>query len=374
MRKKVKTILTGMLILVLGLMVSVQVRGEEKDFKTHVDAEKVQAVSVEQLKIGNLLVPIADNYVFTEKMEGKFVKVIPQIDGTLCIWQNSAKLYDSNKKEIGLPKSEWGDCSYIKGVKKGSVYYLKIAENFYKECHRNASIEAYVYPDNVLKMKNRRTYVQSATGKYHYKYFELNERTRSSLSVYPAYMDYKTHTYFYIQRKEKNGWKNIISRQTAQADEHGNQGGIFGLKKGQYRIAFKSAPVTKYKDDQFTILYMKNSNFKANYQTRKSKAQKIKLKTTKTNIYTPTEKASRWYRVYRKTANYKRYVKMSVKNNSGKMKFSIYKKGRTKAVKTYTLSGNTSKTYRLKNGKGTYYVKVSKSGSKMNGHYSIQYK
>ena len=103
MRKKVKTILTGMLILVLGLMVSVQVRGEEKDFKTHVDAEKVQAVSVEQLKIGNWLVPIADNYVFTEKMEGKFVKVIPQIDGTLCIWQNSAKLYDSNKKEIGLP-------------------------------------------------------------------------------------------------------------------------------------------------------------------------------------------------------------------------------------------------------------------------------
>ena len=386
MGKKVKTILSGILILILGLVVPVSIKGDENRYKDCTDVQEIQAPFVKEMKNETWQNPVRGNpYRFSSKMAGKYVKIIPQGEGTLCLLVDGVTICDADKRIVNVSESEWNsDTYYIKNVKKDSVYYIKIGSEYNEGNQCNASVTAYICPDNVSQIESGKTYIQSAQGKYLYKYFTIKKRTKSAITMYPAIVDYKTHSYFYIQRKEKDGWKNVTKRQTAEADEHGKHGAVFGLKKGQYRIALKSAAMTSGKESQFTIISMKNSTLADKYQTKKSKAQKVKLKTKRTNIYTPTEKASRWYRIYRKTAKYKRYVIVRTENNSGKIKVAIYKKGRKKPIKTsvissdgydpYKMTGKKKFTYRLKSGKGTYYVKISKSGAKMNGQYSIQYK
>ena len=48
---------------------------------------------------------------------------------------------------------------------------------------------------------------------------------------------------------------------------------------------------------------------------------------------------------------------------------SVYKKGRKKPVKSLTLSGEKIKRFSFKGSKGTYYIKVAKSGRQTNGSY-----
>lgn len=367
MKKKKSLSLFLALLISFSLIMPMQIYADQR-YRTIEDVNEIKAVSTDTLsenKDGTIA--NADNYIFTPAMEGKLIKITPQIDGTLCLDAGNTVL-DSNKKELNLIQAEWDSCYYIKNVKKNDIFYIKVPKSFYKEHGYKFIVNAYVYPDNVPKMVNNKTYIQTGQNKYTYKYFNIEKRTKSLITAAPVIIDYKTHTYYYIQRKEKNVWKNITKKQKGESDEHGKAYILCGLKKGQYRIAIKTA------DDQFAFIRIENAPCTSKYSTKKKKAQKIKLKTQKVNIYTSTEKASRWYKIYRKTAKHKRYIKMKVQNNSGKMKFTIYKKGRKRALKSYTLSDGKSKTYRLKNGKGTYYVKVSKIGSRMNGQYIIQYK
>ena len=342
------------------------------------NSEEIRAVSTDTLKedqTGRILNETC--YEFDKTMKGKFIKIVAEADGSLCVipsidWNIS--LLDSDKKDIkGQKRAERDDGIYIKNVKRGDIFYVKIPTDYAR-----VSLNAHIYPDNVSKIVKNKTYIQSGQNKYTYKYFEVSKRSKVEITVSPLFIDYKTHSYMYLQRKESGAWKNVTARQKGEADEHGRGYFVGGLKKGQYRIAVKT------KENQLTEIRMDWNTNISKYQTKKSKAQKVKLKTTKTNIYTPTEKASRWYRIYRKTAKYKRYVIVRTENNSGKIKVAIYKKGRKKPIKTsvissdgydpYKMTGKKKFTYRLKSGKGTYYVKVSKSGSKMNGQYSIQYK
>ncbi|WP_409015822.1 hypothetical protein [Anaerostipes caccae] len=328
---------------------------------------EIETVSQENLLEG-INLPIGPGYEYLPGDSKKEVKIHVKQNGILYILFNGDRmiqtgtLLDGNKKAVPMQKTE-EESFYIKDVKKGDIYYVKlptIETHFY--------IETYVYPDNVKNIKENKSYAQSGQGKYTYKYFTVTNRSSYFVTMCPMFFDYKTHAYMYMQRKEAKGWKSVSSRQKSEADEHGRCHFTFGLKKGQYRIAVKSAK------NQIIRIKTSKTKMAQRYQTKKLKAQKIKLKTTKTNIYTPTEKVFRWYRIYRKSSKHKRYVKLGVKNNSGKMKFTIYKKGRRKAINSYTLSGNTSRTYRLKSGKGTYYVKISKTGSEMNGQYTIHYK
>lgn len=328
---------------------------------------EIETVSQENLSEGMNL-PEGPGYRYLPGDSKKEVKIHVKQNGILYILLNGDRtvqegtLLDGNKKAVPMQKTE-EDNFFIKGAKKGDTYYVKLPQ-----IDTYFDIATYVYPDNVQNIKENKSYAQSGQGEYTYKYFTVTNRSSYFVIMSPLFSDYKTHAYMYVQRKEANGWKKVSSRQKSEADEHGTHHFTFGLKRGQYRIAVKSAK------NQIIRLKTSKTKMVQKYQTKKSKAQKIKLKTTKTNVYTSTEKASRWYRIYRKTSKNKRYVKLGVKNNSGKVKFTIYKKGRSKAVKTYTLSGNISRTYRLKSGKGTYYIKVSKAGSKMNGQYTIQYK
>ena len=327
----------------------------------------ITTVSQVDLPEGSNL-PKGPIYSYLPKDSGQEVTIHVQQDGILYLNLIADRdihegiLLDSNRKNVPLQKTE-DNSFYLKDVKKGAIYYVKLPE-----IQESFLIEAYVYPDNVQNIVDNKNYVQSGQGKYTYKYFTVSQRSSYTVVTNPVFSDYKNHEYFYLQRKEKNGWKSVSSRQLAEADEHGRMYFAFGFKKGEYRIGIKAAT------NQLMRIKITGTKNISKYQTKQSKAQKVKLKKTVTNLYTATEKASRWYRMSRTTSKYKRYVKMSVNNNSGKVKFTIYKKGRKKSLKSYTLSGNASKTYRLKNGSGTYYVKVSKSGSKMNGEYKLQYK
>lgn len=356
MKRRKLIVILLMLVLTTGVMIS----PSSVNAKDYVDAETVLAK--EWITFLTEDAQLSDTYIFSQKAQGKWIPIKPQTEGILKVG-NGISVYDKDKKPA---KVIWGTedkIAFIPNVKRTDTFYLKLPDKM----TQNMTVNAVIKKDNVTPLETKILYTQSGQDRNVYQTFKVKKRGLQSFYIAPVCYNKKDVT-FYIQRKEKGKWKTISKTLRAVANDHEKTTFYYGLKAGEYRLVSKASKEQVYQMDR------QGKSISANYKTKKSKAQKIKLKATKTNIYTPTEKASRWYRVYRKTANYKRYVKMSVKNNSGKMKFSIYKKGRTKAVKTYTLSGNTSKTYRLKNGKGTYYVKVSKSGSKMNGQYSIQYK
>lgn len=377
MKRKFKIIFS--FVLTLCMFASpILSKAEGYNSKNIMNSEEIRAVSTDTLKEDKSgWIVNGTCYEFDETMKGKFIKIVAQADGSLCVipsWDWNMRLLDSDKKDIKDQKwAERDDGIYVKNVKRGDIFYVKIPTDYVK-----VSLNAHIYPDHVSRIVKNKTYIQSGKNRYTYQYFEIPKRSRVDVTVSPLFIDYKTHSYMYLQRKEGDGWKNVTARQKAEADEHGRGYYVGGLKKGQYRIAVKT------KESQLTEIRMNWKTNVSKYQTKKSKAQKVKLKTTKTNIYTPTEKASRWYRVYRKTSKYKRYVIVRAENNSGSVKVAIYKKGRNKPIKTsvlssdgynpYQMTGRKKLTYRLKSGKGTYYVKVSKSGSKMNGQYSIQYK
>lgn len=353
-RKLIVTLL--MLVLTTGVMIS----PSSVNAKDYVDAETVLAK--EWITFLTEDAQLSDTYIFSQKSQGKWIPIKPQTEGILKVG-NGISVYDKDKKPA---KVIWGTedkIAFIPNVKRTDTFYLKLPDKM----TQNMTVNAVIKKDNVTPLETKILYTQSGQDRNVYQTFKVKKRGLQSFYIAPVCYNEKD-VVFYIQRKEKGSWKTVTKELKSKAMDHEQTTFYLGLKAGEYRL------VSKAGRDQIYQMNRDTKAISANYRTRKSKAQKVKLKTTKTNIYTPTEKASRWYRVYRKTSKYKRYVKMKVQNNSGKVKFTIYKKGRKKALKSYTLSGNKSKTYRLKNGKGTYYVKVSKSGSKMNGQYSIQYK
>ena len=207
--------------------------------------------------------------------------------------------------------------------------------------------------------------MQTVSGGYFYHEFFLKKRSMAMLPILP-FTDQKLS--YNIQRKTKAGWKMLSKIKTADDDyEKALSRSVYGLAKGNYRVAVKGKTGAPY-----LIGYAPKTVVKK-YKTKKSKAKKITLESFRTDLYTDTERASRWYRVYGKSAKKKRYIEISSSMNSGKLKFTFYKKGRKKALKVYTLSGQKERKYRLKHGAGTYYIKVSKIGKNTNGVYSIDY-
>lgn len=323
----------------------------------------VEEISVEK-KVNYLIPGKAENkyYKFTAKSQGKWIPIKPQAEGILCIGEE-VQIYDKNKKPVSEIKGTEDQNLFIPNVKTEDIFYLKLPDRI----EDDFTVYAYMNEDSVKVLQNDILYSQSGKNKNIYQEFRMKCRGKLSIYVQPVCYNDADVT-LYVQRKDKDGWKTVVNTWKVRATDHTKKTMLIAQRKGTYRLVSKAASRQLYQ------IHISNKDVVAKYQTKKSKAQKIKLRTTKSNIYTATEKASRWYRVYRKTAKYKRYVRMSVNNNSGAMKFTIYKKGRSKAVASYTLKGNKSKTYRLRSGRGTYYVKVSKIGSRMNGQYSIQYK
>ena len=308
--------------------------------------------------------PGEEGYKYSSSWQGKTVKIYADQSGLLVIGGESedmadacGTLYDASGKEV---KEYQKEGLLMKVVSAGTVYSLKLPEKF-----RSFTVEADLMEDHQKVLRKNDSYVQTATGGYFYHEFTLKKRSMAMLPILP-FTDQKLS--YNIQRKTKAGWKMLSKTKTADDDyEKALSRSVYGLAKGNYRAAVKGKTGTPY-----LIGYVPETVVKK-YKTKKSKAKKITLESFQTDLYTDTERASRWYRISRKTAKKKRYIEISTSMNSGKLKFTIYKKGRKKPLKIYKLSGQKERKYRLKHGAGTYYIKVSKIGKNTNGVYSIEY-
>ena len=94
----------------------------------------------------------------------------------------------------------------------------------------------------------------------------------------------------------------------------------------------------------------------------------------KHRIYTTGEKTSRWYKISITSTKKKRILNLGKNTVSGGYKFTIYKKGKKKAIKTIKVTGNANaKIAKMPKKKGTYYIRISKLTKKTNGTYEIGY-
>lgn len=355
---KVKKVLSSFLTVALSIgMLIIPTRAAVKQY---IDVEVIKAEERVSYMIPNKEDTL--QYVFTSKSQGKWIQIHPQEEGILRV-SEGVNVYDKSKKIItGVKDTEDGDI-FIKNVNKTDTFYIKLPEVIEKK----VIIMAYIKKDNVVALKNNILYTQSGKNQKIYQTFNITKR--SAQNIYVAPVSYNgADVSFYVQRNEKRKWVSVTKVLKSVANDHVQKEFVTALKKGRYRLVSKAA------ENQVYQINLTNIPITSKYQTKKSKAQKVKLGTQKTNVYTDTEKASRYYRVYRKTANKKRYIKVRSDVTSGNIKIRIYKKGSSRCLKTMTLKQTQIRTYRLKNGRGTYYIKVSKSGPKMSGKYMVQYK
>lgn len=308
--------------------------------------------------------PDGDGYEYNSSWQGKTVKIYAEQAGVIIIAGESederdgfGTLYDAAGKEVREYREEG---LLIKSVSAGTVYSFKFPGKF-----KTFTLGADLTEDHIKTLKTEELYLQTGSGSYFYHAFNLKKRSMAALPLL-FFSDEKSA--YVIQKKTKSGWKKLSKTRTAtDSYEEAFMQSFYGLSKGSYRVAVKAKAGEPY------IMAYSVKSVPKKYKTKKSKAKKITLGNEQTDFYTDSEKASRWYRVNRKTTKKKRYIEIHAFMNSGKLKFTLYKKGRKKPLKTYKLSGQKGKRYRLKSGAGTYYVKVSKIGKNTNGVYSIDY-
>ncbi|MBS7007890.1 hypothetical protein [Anaerostipes sp.] len=261
-------------------------------------------------------------------------------------------LLDGRKRPAG---SRIPDGAVMLKAKPGT-YYVRLPADY-----STVFIAPFVIKDDPRNLSNETSYIQSGQGKYTYHTFHMAKRGTADITASPVIKQTKPVTFF-IQRKEKGRWKNIGRQQKSYfSSETGTV--VYGLKKGSYRIAAKSG-----KDQGYSLCVIK-TYIKSGYKTQKKKARTLKRFREQYDLYTVTEKASRWYRISVPKKRKKISVEAETYMNSGKIKFTVYKKGRKKPVKSLTLSGEKIKRFSFKGSKGTYYIKVSKSGKQANGSY-----
>ena len=343
---------------------------------TYQDAEEVKAQ--EHVSIMKMDASASDLFKFSTKSQSKWIPVYPQADGILEIGAN-VSVYDKDKKAVATILDTEDQQVFVPNVKKGEVYYLKLADQIKDEFVATICVKK----DNVTPLQTNILYTQSGQDKNIYQEFKTDKRSSQSIYLKPSNYSNKNVT-FYLQKKEKGVWKTITNRMIAVANDHKRVTFDTGLKKGEYRlvsnICIPSGRYLKCESRRYRLvsnaatgqiyqIALQNQPVSNKYQTKKAKAQTIKKGKTVRNIYTTSEKAARWYKV---KATKKQSIKISTNNNSGKLEVSIYKKGRKKVLKKLSFKGEQSKTYRVK--KGTYYVKTAKSGAKMNGEYTIRCK
>ena len=236
------------------------------------------------------------------------------------------------------------------------TYYVRLPKDF-----TTVFIAPFVIKDNPRKLSNEISYIQSGQGRYTYHSFTMGKRGTADITASPI-VKQKTPVVFYVQRREGRRWKNIGRQQKSYfTSDTGTV--VYGLKKGTYRIAARAGTEQGYS------LCVIKTFIPAKYKTKKKKAKTLKRFREQYDLYTVTEKASRWYRISVPKKRKKIFMEAETYMNSGKIRFTVYKKGRKKPVKSLSLSGEKVKTFSFKSSKGTYYIKVMKSGKQANGSY-----
>ncbi len=281
-------------------------------------------------------ITVADSGYFT---------IATQTDGNRS---QKINLYDSTKEKVLAQTTSDGDLEYGRLAKAGEVFYLQMPEKIDK-----IFVTTGVIKDGFGSMKASDTYYESGTGSTTYHPFSIQ---RSAVEFNISAIDRNSEiTYAHIEKKENGQWKRIddtVKIKPASYDDDF----VHGLTKGEYRLAIK-APTTQLNAVSYT-----SSSKSKKVAYKKSKAKKIKLDGQTSNIYTTGEKTSRWYKISITSTKKKRILNLGKNTVSGGYKFTIYKKGKKKAIKTIKVTGNANaKIAKMPKKKGTYYIRISKA-------------
>lgn len=299
-----------------------------------------------------------DHMVKITVADSGYFTIATQTDGNRS---QKVNFYDSTKEKVLAQTTSDGDLEYGRLAKAGEVFYLQMPEKIDK-----IFVTTGVIKDGFGSMKASDTYYESGTGSTTYHPFSIKKRSAVEFNI--SAIDRNSEiTYAHIEKKENGQWKRIddtVKIKPASYDDDF----VHGLTKGEYRLAIK-APTTQLNAVSYT-----SSSKSKKVAYKKSKAKKIKLDGQTSNIYTTGEKTSRWYKISITSTKKKRILNLGKNTVSGGYKFTIYKKGKKKAIKTIKVTGNANaKIAKMPKKKGTYYIRISKLTKKTNGTYEIGY-
>lgn len=272
-------------------------------------------------------------------------------------------LYDETKTKLLSSNIMQDDESsatagYVSKAKAGDVFYAKLPEKI----NDKVFLTPGVIKDGFTSMKDRVGYLESGKGTMVYHPFSINKRSEVALTVFAEYKNIGNGSAV-IEKYVNGNWTKI--GYTGIVKPRSEKDLTYGLQKGKYRIGL-NIPKGQIVSVSYTGLQV---NKKAAY--KKSKAKKLDISAY--NVYTQGEKAARWYKTSVTTTKYKSRLFFSKDTVGGGYKFSVYKKGKKKAIKTIKVTkNNKNKKITLPKQKGTYYVRVSKLTSKTNGTYTIE--
>ena len=265
------------------------------------------------------------------------------------------KLYDSDQKLIGSFKD-----AYVKAdVKAGESYYVE----FPSGC-KKGNITAFVIENQPKTLKKEVGNVVKGEGKA--VTYSIDIKKRGYLNILPEKLVSKKDTATIQLQKQKNKkWINIGSKINVKANVSDEYYGVhYGVLKGTYRLVIKAD-----QDQAVSVEYSTNSFSKNKVAYKKSKAKKILAE----NIYTQEEQAPRWYKVSVRSKKSSKKLGVYTMINSGGFKFTIYKKGQKKSVKTVKATKKLGwERIKLPKKTGTYYIKISKLTKKTSGLYRIE--
>ena len=209
-------------------------------------------------------------------------------------------------------------------------------------------------------MKDGHYYYEIGKGTSTYHPFSLSKRSEVNIEISTVRKKIGNISAD-LEKNIKGKWTKIGST-TIKPNGQGEEL-VYGLSAGKYRLILKNPK------DQITLVEYDRYTRKKKAAYKKSKA--IKINGDIYNIYTTEEQAPRWYKTTVSSVKQKKYIYVSKETVEGGFKFSIYKKGKKKAIKTMKL-GKKEQKFLLPKQKGTYYIKVSKLTKKTNGVYEIE--
>lgn len=169
----------------------------------------------------------------------------------------------------------------------------------------------------------------------------------------------------YIQKKSGSKW-TTVSNTNYFYNSKGLERAYYALSAGSYRFVMKPS------NGNFVEFKYGSKAYTGKYATKKSKAQTVSRKKSKTNVLTASDAKNRSH-YYKIKVSKKRSSRIDVTTwqNAGKIRVTIYGKGiKTKTV-NYTSSKAVKYTAKLK--KGTYYVRITKMTKNTSGRYTVKY-
>lgn len=265
-------------------------------------------------------------------------------------------LYDVTKKKV-LNKDLNGN-EYTAIVKGGEEYYVKLPAKIGRIC-----ILAAVQKGEFTSMSADHEYYEIGKGTNTYHPFSISKRSEASFDISNVHKK-KGNISAYVEKNVNGKWKKVGNTATIKPTTSGTEL-VYGLSAGKYRLILKNP-----KDQVISVEYDRET-VKKKVAYEKSKAKKIDDDVE--NIYTQEEQAARWYKLSVSSTKYQSSICVSKDSVGDGFKFTVYKKGTKKAIKTVSVKKNDKLSeIKLPKRKATYYIKVSKLTKKTNGTYYIE--